>query len=127
MKTARQLTFLPDPQPRPKPTVSDRPAVHRSQYLAAKGVPIDPDQVITSLDDAIEKLGREIGRLGTLLDQISDYSLLGNFSQLYAQHLIRYADLLLKQKALREEPEDVLLDLLNPALDRLNQTIKLDL
>jgi hypothetical protein len=125
MKIARQLSFLPDPEP--QPTVSKQPARRPAEHLATGGVAIDPEQVVTSLDDAIEKLGREIGRLGTLLDQITDYSLLGNFSQLYAQHLIRYADLLLKQKTLQQEPEDVLLDLLNPALDRLNQSIKLDL
>ena len=96
------------------------------QDLAPAGVAINPDHIITSLDDAIEKLGRELGRLGTILDQLTDYQLVGNFSQLYGQNIARYADLLLKQKALQAENQGSLLEALGPALDRLNEDTELE-
>jgi nucleotide-binding universal stress UspA family protein len=39
----------------------------------------------------------------------------------------RYADLLLKKQMLEGQPADSLLELLEPALDRLNQTVALEL
>ena len=133
MKKSKQLTFLPDPKPEPDPAAAGSQATEPPDPEPAAlvpagdgGIPIDPDQVITSLDDAIEKLGRELGRLGTILNQITDLALVGNFSQLYAQNITRYADLLLKQKALTDHPHDLVLELLEPALDRLNEEIELE-
>ena len=58
MKKTKQLTFLPEPQPEAVEAEATEPPAP-----AGGGIPIDPDQVIRSLDDAIEKLGRELGRL----------------------------------------------------------------
>jgi hypothetical protein len=109
------------------PTCSTHLHPTDDRRLGPTGISIDPDQVITSIDDAIEKLGRELGRIGTILDQLTDYDLVGNFSHLYAQHMSRYGDLLLKQQTLQGRSEDPLLDLLEEALDRLNEKTELDL
>jgi hypothetical protein len=94
---------------------------------AADGFPVDPEEVVHTIDDAVERMGRELGRLGTLLNRVTDYGLLGSFSQLYGLNITRYADLLLKKKMLEDQPADPLLELLGPALDRLNQTVELEL
>jgi hypothetical protein len=117
MKKSRQLSFLPDP-----------PKTRRAAPLARlQGIVIDPDEIVTTLDQAIEKLGREIGRIGTVLNQIGDYELVGSFSHLYGNHIMRYADVLLKQRILQDPSSDTLLQLLNPALDRLNEETELEL
>jgi hypothetical protein len=117
MKKSRQLSFLPDP-----------PKTRRAASLARQqGIVIDPDEIIASLDEAIEKLGREVGRIGTILNQISDYELVGSFSHLYGNHIMRYADVLLKQRILQDQSGDALLKLLGPALDRLNEETELEL
>jgi hypothetical protein len=91
------------------------------------GFPVDPEEVVESIDDAVKRMGRELGRLGTVLNRVTDYGLLGSFSQLYGLNITRYADLLLKKKMLEDQPADPLLELLGPALDRLNQTVELEL
>jgi hypothetical protein len=75
----------------------------------------------------VDHLGRELGRIGTLLKRVTDYGLLGSFSQLYAANITRYADLLLKKKLLEGQADDPLLELLGPALDQLNRTVELEL
>lgn len=128
MKKSKQLTFLPEPGAEEAETQAREPSGPEPAALAPAGggIAIDPDQVIRSLDDAIEKLGRELGRLGTILNQVTDLNLVGNFSQLYAQNITRYADLLLKQKALQDQPQDLVLELLEPALDRMNEEVELE-
>ena len=134
-KPSTQLKLLPfaaepDPQTRAleprRVTLESQPEPDQGQ-LTGPGIAIDPAHIITSLEDAIEKLGRELGRLGTILDQVTDLELIGNFSQLYGQNIARYADLLLKQKMLQAEGCDSLLELLGPALDRLDEETELDL
>jgi hypothetical protein len=119
MKRAEQLSFLPDGPARSTPggPVMREPG----------GFPVDPEEVVHTIDDAVEHLGRELGRLGTVLNRVTDYGLLGSFSQLYGVNMTRFADLLLKKKMLEDEPVDPLLELLGPALDRLNETVALEL
>ena len=139
MKSRQQLSFLPgEPALTPDYGRSSRQGAGQARQMArsegsrlpgpdSTGFPVDPEEQINSIDDAVEHLGRELGRLGTVLKRVNDYGLLGSFSQLYAVNITRYADLLLKKKMLEDQPADPLLELLGPALDRLNQTVELEL
>jgi hypothetical protein len=123
MKPMRQLSFLPDAPARR--TAKSKPG--HAALPEPDGFLVDPEEKINSIDDALDHMGRELGRLGTVLNRVTDYGLLGSFSQLYGQHMTRYTDMLLKKKMLEDQPADPLLELLGPALDRLNQTVELEL
>ena len=127
MKAMQQLSFLPDRRAGRCPPAAPKRPVAKSAPPAPNSFPVDAGEVINSIDDAVEHMGLELGRLGTVLKRVTDYGLLGSFSALYAQNLVRYADLLLKKKMLEEQPADALLELLEPALERLNQSVELEL
>ena len=128
MKSTQQLSFLPgEPALRQGSGQARRKVKPQPDWPPPTGFPVDPEEVVHSIDDAVVQLGRELGRIGTVLKRVNDYGLLGSFSQLYAVNMTRYADLLLKKKMLEEQPVDPLLELLGPALDRINQTVELEL
>ena len=139
MKSRQQLSFLPgEPALTPDYGRSSRQGAGQARQMArsegsrlpgpdSTGFPVDPEEQINSIDDAVVPLGRELGRLGPGLKRVNDYGLRGRGSQLYAGNSTRYADLLLKKKMLEDQPADPLLELLGPALDRLNQTVELEL
>ena len=94
VKSTQQLSFLPDGPARP--VARSKPG--KRALAEPGGFPVDPEEKINSIDDALAHLDRELGWLGTLLNRVNDYGLLGSFSQLYGLNMVRYADLLLKKR-----------------------------
>ena len=100
----------------------------RNKTIRKKGGrEIDPDRVVTDLEQAISEMGFDIGRIGTLLDELQELQEVGQFSSLHTKLILNFSELLLRQQALNQESGyEELERLLAPAIEAARERLALD-
>ena len=76
----------------------------RNETIRQKGGrEINPERVVTDLEQAISEMGFDIGRIGTVLDKLHEQQEVSQFSNLHARLILNFSELLVRQQALNQE------------------------
>jgi len=101
------------------------PEMEVGAVVGPVGFDVDPEQIVDSPEKAVALLGREIGRIGTILSRLSEREAIGRFSLLYGQHITRYIDILVKKKELEKQAGGDLERILEGVYRELNDSYNL--